>query len=133
MMVRHRQGSEIASKIVTNETLSFSRSTRAASRTNNGAKINVANTKIFHTTAALNAPPNAPTGFVSQDLQATVRQSSKDAGLFDLTQPVEFGGSHAGPVELAILQETLAAANSPLKIFGPDVNRLPTQCIPDRD
>ncbi len=55
------------------------------------------------------------------NLQAKVRQASKEAGFFYKTQPKDFGGSPAGTLELTMLREMLAAANSPLSgvVFGP--------------
>ncbi|MDG1204993.1 MAG: acyl-CoA/acyl-ACP dehydrogenase [Pseudomonadales bacterium] len=50
-----------------------------------------------------------------------VREASKQAGFFFKTQPVEFGGAPAGALELTLLREMLATANSPLaaSVFGP--------------
>ena len=50
-----------------------------------------------------------------------VRQASKQAGFFYKTQPEEYGGNPATTLELTMLRELFAAANSPLTgaIFGP--------------
>jgi alkylation response protein AidB-like acyl-CoA dehydrogenase len=55
------------------------------------------------------------------ELAHEVRERSRALGLFQLTQPVAFGGSGAGPLALAVATETLAAANSELGhlVFGP--------------
>lgn len=55
------------------------------------------------------------------ELKAGVRQASKDAGFFYKTQPEEFGGKPVSTLELTLLREMLAAANSPLSaaVFGP--------------
>ena len=54
-------------------------------------------------------------------LQTKVRQASQAAGFFYKTQPEEFGGTPASTLELTMLREMLAAANSPLSgaVFGP--------------
>ncbi len=50
-----------------------------------------------------------------------VRQASKQAGFFYKTQPEEYGGNPASTLELTMLRELVAAANSPLTgaMFGP--------------
>jgi acyl-CoA dehydrogenase len=52
---------------------------------------------------------------------AQVRQASKEAGFFYKTQPAEYGGNPAGPLELTMLRETWAASNCRLAnlVFGP--------------
>lgn len=54
-------------------------------------------------------------------LHTTVREASKSAGFFYKTQPEEFGGAPASTLELTMLREMLAAANSDLSssVFGP--------------
>ena len=61
------------------------------------------------------------TAEIPSDLAAEVRERSRAAGLFQLTQPKAFGGSGAGPLALTVATETLAAANSRLGhlVFGP--------------
>ena len=56
-----------------------------------------------------------------QALRETIREASKKAGFFYKTQPKEFGGDPASTLELTMLREMLAAANSDLTsaIFGP--------------
>ena len=56
-----------------------------------------------------------------QAAAASVREASKKAGFFYKTQPEAYGGNPAGALELTLLRETFAAANSPLTrhIFGP--------------
>lgn len=52
---------------------------------------------------------------------AKVREASKSYGFFGKTQPETYGGTPAGTLELTMLREQLAAANSPLAaaVFGP--------------
>jgi acyl-CoA dehydrogenase len=54
-------------------------------------------------------------------LQEEVRLASRAAGFFGRTQPLAFGGDPAGTLELTLLREQLAAANTPLAayVFGP--------------
>jgi acyl-CoA dehydrogenase len=54
-------------------------------------------------------------------LHEQVRTASRSAGFFFRTQPLEFGGDPAGALELTMLREMLAAANTPLtrSVFGP--------------
>ncbi|MBQ62365.1 MAG: hypothetical protein CMQ19_09850 [Gammaproteobacteria bacterium] len=58
---------------------------------------------------------------VPRVVQEKVRQASRGAGFFYKTQPAEYGGDPAGPLELTMLRETWAAANCRLTqyIFGP--------------
>lgn len=53
--------------------------------------------------------------------QAKVREASKAHGFFAKTQPEAYGGKPASTLELTMLREQLAAANSPLSsaVFGP--------------
>ncbi|MFT4713894.1 MAG: acyl-CoA dehydrogenase [Candidatus Azotimanducaceae bacterium] len=50
-----------------------------------------------------------------------IRAESIERGFFGKTQPSEYGGYPASNLELTVLRETLAAANSPLTsyVFGP--------------
>ncbi len=52
---------------------------------------------------------------------AKVREASKSYGFYSKTQPEAYGGTPAGTLELTMLREQLAAANSPLSgfVFGP--------------
>ncbi len=52
---------------------------------------------------------------------ADVRAASKQAGLFSMTQPAEFGGNPADALALTMLRDTLAGYNNPLSgaVFGP--------------
>jgi len=54
-------------------------------------------------------------------IQRKVREASQQAGFFYKTQPAEFGGHPAGTLELTVLREMLAAANTRLSgfVFGP--------------
>ncbi|MDA0790125.1 MAG: acyl-CoA/acyl-ACP dehydrogenase [Proteobacteria bacterium] len=54
-------------------------------------------------------------------VRRTVQQASQEAGFFYKTQPEEFGGRPASILELTMLREIWAAANSALTshIFGP--------------
>jgi len=58
---------------------------------------------------------------VPADVANSVRDRSRELGLFQLTQPEAFGGAGAGPLALAVAAETLSAHNSPLGhlVFGP--------------
>ncbi|MBD3647318.1 MAG: acyl-CoA/acyl-ACP dehydrogenase [Pseudomonadales bacterium] len=60
-------------------------------------------------------------GPIPGDIQTKVKDASKDAGFFYKTQPAEYGGNPAGNLELTMLRETFAAANSRLTgfVFGP--------------
>ena len=55
------------------------------------------------------------------DLGAAVRQASRAAGVFGMTQPRAFGGSEAGSLALAIVRDTLGSRNVGhfQGIFGP--------------
>ena len=55
------------------------------------------------------------------DAHAQVREASKTAGFFTMTQPAAFGGSEAGQLALTVARDTLAAHNSPVSsaVFGP--------------
>lgn len=55
------------------------------------------------------------------DLGAAIRQASKAAGVFGMTQPKEFGGSEAGSLALAVVRDTLGSRNVGHfpGIFGP--------------
>ncbi|GMU39761.1 MAG: acyl-CoA dehydrogenase [Chloroflexota bacterium] len=61
-------------------------------------------------------------GPVPEEIRRRVRERSKELGLFGMTQPVEFGGTEAGPLAMTVARETLAAGNTPLSrfVFGPD-------------
>ena len=58
---------------------------------------------------------------IDDDHRASVREASKAAGLFAMTQPAAFGGAEAGQLALTVARETLAANNPPLMdaVFGP--------------
>ena len=58
---------------------------------------------------------------LSAHLYKEVRDASRQAGFFHKTQPVQFGGNPASTLELTVLRELFAAADSPLTsaIFGP--------------
>lgn len=60
-------------------------------------------------------------GASEKKLAAEIRAASKAAGFFTKTQPEDFGGSPASVLELTVLRELWASANSPLTrhIFGP--------------
>ena len=55
------------------------------------------------------------------EARAAVREAAKQAGLFAMTQPQEFGGAAAGQLALCVARESLAAANPPYMdaVFGP--------------
>ncbi len=56
-----------------------------------------------------------------EEARARVREASKSHGFYAKTQPESFGGQPASTLELTVLREQLAAANSPLAsvVFGP--------------
>ena len=58
---------------------------------------------------------------VPEETRRHARERSRAAGIYGLTQPVEYGGTYAGAVALAIGREAVAAANSRLSdcVFGP--------------
>ena len=45
------------------------------------------------------------------DIGAAVREASKAAGVFGMTQPTSFGGTEAGALALAVVRDTLASRN----------------------
>jgi alkylation response protein AidB-like acyl-CoA dehydrogenase len=55
------------------------------------------------------------------DVRESVRREALDRGFFRMTQPRAFGGSEAGPLEMTVVRDTLAAFNSGLlgSVFGP--------------
>lgn len=57
----------------------------------------------------------------SSEVRQKVVSASREAGFFYKTQPEEFGGKPAGTLELTLLREMLAAANTRLSglVFGP--------------
>lgn len=63
----------------------------------------------------------AEEGDVSASLRQEVRQRSRAAGIFGLTQPRDLGGLEAGPLALTVARETVAAGNLVLGhfVFGP--------------
>ncbi len=56
-----------------------------------------------------------------RELSREVIARSRELGFFGMTQPEEFGGTQAGPLTLAVVRETLAAANLGVtrSVFGP--------------
>lgn len=58
---------------------------------------------------------------VTPEVKSKVRHVSQEAGFFYKTQPEEYGGNPASALELTMLRELWAGANSPLTgfIFGP--------------
>ena len=62
-----------------------------------------------------------PGAAIPAEVQAKVRAASREAGFFARTQPAEFGGNPASTLELTLLREMLAAANTRLAgyVFGP--------------
>ncbi len=58
---------------------------------------------------------------IPAEIAAQARERSQAAGLFGMTQPAEFGGTNAGPLELTVARETVAAGNLRLgrSVFGP--------------
>ena len=60
-------------------------------------------------------------GETPAEARRRVRDASKAAGFFAMTQPAAFGGTEAGPMALTILRETFGATNAPWQdaVFGP--------------
>ncbi len=58
---------------------------------------------------------------VPEDTRRQVRERSRELGIFQMTQPEEFGGANTGPLALTVVRETLAAANLRVTryVFGP--------------
>ncbi len=58
---------------------------------------------------------------VPEEIRRQVRERSRAAGIYGLTQPVEYGGAYAGAMALVVAREAVAAANSRLSncVFGP--------------
>jgi acyl-CoA dehydrogenase len=79
-------------------------------------------TEVLHTAERLAEELAALCGRVDEsDLGAAVRQASKAAGVFGMTQPVAFGGTEAGALALAVVRDTLASRNVGhlAGVFGP--------------
>ncbi len=59
-------------------------------------------------------------------VRARVREQSRLAGLYTLTQPPELGGGGAGPLALTVVRETIAAAHLRVGrwVLGPDPGAL---------
>ncbi len=57
------------------------------------------------------APLRDDVGREPKERAAQVRQASKDAGIFAMTQPAEFGGSAAALLALTVVRDTLGAHN----------------------
>ncbi len=69
-------------------------------------------TEVLRTAERLADELAALAGRVAEgDIGAAVRESSKAAGVFGMTQPVAFGGTGAGALALAIVRDTLASRN----------------------
>lgn len=53
--------------------------------------------------------------------RAQIVTAAQEAGFFAMTQPVEFGGTAAGALDMTIVRDTLAACNAPHQnlVFGP--------------
>jgi alkylation response protein AidB-like acyl-CoA dehydrogenase len=60
-------------------------------------------------------------GDTSPQAREAIVAAARDAGLFAMTQPVEYGGTAAGTLELTVVRDTLAATNAPFLglVFGP--------------
>ena len=63
----------------------------------------------------------ADDGEDEREIAQQVITRSRELGFFGLTQPAEFGGSDAGPLERTVARETLAAANLEVtrRVLGP--------------
>lgn len=73
--------------------------------------------------AALPADPRAP---VPEGVRARVRELSRAAGLFALTQPRDLGGGGAGPLASTVVREEIGAAHLRVArwVLGPDPGAL---------
>jgi acyl-CoA dehydrogenase len=58
---------------------------------------------------------------VPEETRRRVRERSRELGLFQMTQPPEFGGTNTGPLALTVVRETLGAATLRVSryVFGP--------------
>ena len=65
--------------------------------------------------------PEDPHAAVPAEIAQAARQHSREAGMWAMTQPVEFGGAEVGTLALTTVRETLSAANLRLSryVFGP--------------
>lgn len=65
--------------------------------------------------------PEGPDAAVPAEIAQAVRGHSRDAGMWALTQPADFGGVEVGTLALTTVRETLSAANLRLGryVFGP--------------
>jgi alkylation response protein AidB-like acyl-CoA dehydrogenase len=63
---------------------------------------------------------------VPAEIRARVRERSRLAGLYGLTQPPELGGGGAGPLALTVVREAIAAAHLRIGrwVLGPDPGAL---------
>ncbi|MEM7097401.1 MAG: acyl-CoA dehydrogenase family protein [Pseudomonadota bacterium] len=70
----------------------------------------------FATEIMLTQNPDEP-----DQARDNIRNAAKEAGLFAMTQPEQFGGTAASQLQLTIARETLAAHNPPFldAVFGP--------------
>ncbi len=62
-----------------------------------------------------------PQAAIPADVARATREHSRNAGIWAMTQPRDFGGTEAGPLALTVARETLATANLRLAryVFGP--------------
>ncbi len=69
----------------------------------------------------LPAASDLAAGSAPDAVRGRIREASIAAGFFAMTQPRAFGGSEASPLELTVVREALAAANSGVAhwVFGP--------------
>ncbi len=69
-------------------------------------------TEVLHTAERLADELAALPGRVAEsDIGAAVRQASKSAGVFDMTQPMSVGGTEAGALALVVVRDTLGSRN----------------------
>ncbi|MCC7122299.1 MAG: acyl-CoA dehydrogenase family protein [Gammaproteobacteria bacterium] len=63
----------------------------------------------------------AAAGRTAAAAQAAVREASRAAGFFGMTQPKAYGGSEAGPLALSVVRDTFAGYNTGFdrSLFGP--------------
>ena len=72
---------------------------------------------------SLSPDPAVP---IPAEVRSRVRELSREAGIFALTQPRELGGGGAGPLASTVVRETIAAAHLRLGrwVLGPDAGAL---------
>ena len=69
-------------------------------------------TEVLHTAERLaDELATLPGRFAESDIGAAVREASKAAGVFGMTQPMSVGGTEAGALALVVVRDTLGSRN----------------------